>query len=56
MAANTQGIRAGRAFAELLADDSKLVRGLKRAGNKLEAFGKKVARLGLKIAADEPRS
>ena len=28
---STQGIRAGRAFVELFADDSKLVRGLRRA-------------------------
>ncbi len=44
-------IRAGRAFVELFADDSKLVRGLRRAGKKLEAFGKKVRDIGLKIAA-----
>jgi len=32
-------IRAGRAFVELFADDSKLVRGLKAAQAKLKAFG-----------------
>ena len=32
MAANVQGIRAGRAFVELLAADSKLVRRLKTGG------------------------
>lgn len=35
----TQGIRAGKAFVELFADDSKLVRGLKSAQRKLKAFG-----------------
>lgn len=37
--ASAQGIRAGRAFVELFADDSKLVRGLRRAEKKLKAFG-----------------
>ena len=37
--ASTQGIRAGRAFVELFADDSKLVRGLRRAEKRLKAFG-----------------
>ncbi|NLX53534.1 MAG: hypothetical protein GXY58_00290 [Planctomycetaceae bacterium] len=43
-------IRAGRAFVELFADDSKLVRGLKRASAKLKAFGESVRNMGLKIA------
>ncbi len=43
-------IRAGRAFVELFADDSKLVRGLKRASSKLKAFGESVRNMGLKIA------
>ena len=51
MASSTGSIRAGRAFVELFADDSKLVRGLKRAEKKLEAFGRKVRDIGLKIAA-----
>ena len=33
--ATAQGIRAGRAFVELFADDSKLVRGLKSDQKKL---------------------
>jgi len=49
--ASTQGIRAGRAFVELFADDSKLVRGLRRAEKKLRAFGDSVRTLGLKMAA-----
>lgn len=43
-------IRAGRAFVELFADDSKLVRGLKRAQAKLKAFGESVRNMGLKLA------
>jgi len=43
-------IRAGRAFVELFADDSRLVRGLKRAEAKLRAFGEGVRNLGLKLA------
>jgi hypothetical protein len=49
--ASTQGIRAGRAFVELFADDSKLVRGLKAAEKKLKAFGNGIRNLGLKMAA-----
>ena len=48
--ASTQGIRAGRAFVELFADDSKLVRGLRRAQKKLKAFGQSIRAMGLKIA------
>jgi len=48
--ASTQGIRAGRAFVELFADDSKLVRGLRRVEKKLKAFGDGVRNLGLKMA------
>ena len=47
--ASTQGIRAGRAFVELFADDSKLVRGLRAAEKKLKAFGEGVRSLGLKV-------
>jgi len=42
-------IRAGRAFVELFADDSKLVRGLRRAQKKLKAFGDSVRGFGLKM-------
>ncbi|MBN2581478.1 MAG: phage tail tape measure protein [Planctomycetes bacterium] len=48
--ANSTAIRAGRAFVELFADDSKLVRGLRRAEKKLKAFGDSVRNLGLKMA------
>jgi len=48
--ANTSAIRAGRAFVELFADDKKLVRGLRRAGKKLKAFGQSIRNLGLKVA------
>jgi hypothetical protein len=49
--ASAQGIRAGRAFVELFADDSKLVRALRRAEKKLKAFGAQVRAIGLKVAA-----
>ncbi len=47
---STGAIRAGRAFVELFADDSRLVRGLKRAEAKLRAFGEGIRSLGLKLA------
>jgi len=47
---STQGIRAGRAFVELFADDSKLVRGLRAAERKLKAFGANIRNMGLKMA------
>jgi len=46
----SSNIRAGRAFVELFADDSKLVRGLRRAPAKLQAFGAGVRDIGLKMA------
>lgn len=49
--ANARGIRAGQAFVELFADDSKLVRGLKNAQKKLKAFGMGIAGMGTKVAA-----
>jgi hypothetical protein len=49
--ANTTSIRAGRAFVELFADDSKLVRGLRSAERKLRAFGNNIRTLGLKMMA-----
>ena len=54
MPANTSAIRAGKAFVELSADDSALVRGLRRAQAKLKAFGEAVSSAGeglLKIGA-----
>ena len=48
--APTQGIRAGRAFVELFADDSKLAAGLRRASAKLKAFGTAVKDIGKKLA------
>ena len=47
--ASTQGIRAGRAFVELFADDSKLVAGLRRASARLKAFGAALSGIGLKM-------
>jgi len=47
---SSNAIRAGRAFVELFADDSKLVRGLRAAEGKLKAFGANVRNMGLKMA------
>lgn len=47
--ANTTAIRAGRAFVELFADDTKLVRGLRAAERKLRVFGDGIRTLGLKM-------
>ncbi len=49
--AGSSSIRAGRAFVELFADDSKLVRGLRSAERKLRAFGSGIRTLGLKMMA-----
>ncbi len=47
--ASSQGIRAGKAFVELFADDTKLVRGLKAAEQRLKAFGAGIRSLGTKV-------
>lgn len=44
-------IKAGGAYVELFANDSKLSAGLKAAGEKLKAFGSQVAVIGAGIAA-----
>jgi len=49
--APTKGVRAGKAYVELFAEDRKLARGLKRASRRLKAFGAGVRRLGLQAAA-----
>jgi len=49
MAARTGAIRAGRAFVELFADDSALVRGLRAARYKLRRFGRSVSQLGRRM-------
>ena len=49
--ANSQAIRAGRAFVELFTDDKRLVRGLKAASKKLKAWGASITSLGTKIFA-----
>ena len=49
MAAGTQGIRAGKAYVELFADNSKLVRGLRLAEKKVKAFGERIGQLGQKL-------
>ena len=47
--ANESAIRAGKAYIELFADDSKLVRGMQAAEAKLKAFGNNVASIGKKM-------
>lgn len=49
--ATGQGIRAGRAFVELFADESQLVRGLKAAQKRLQTFGASVRAIGTRIFA-----
>ena len=49
MAGGGTAIRAGKAYVELYADDSKLVRGLKQAANKIHAFGTKISAVGQKF-------
>ncbi|NIA06902.1 MAG: phage tail tape measure protein [Actinobacteria bacterium] len=47
---SAKGIRAGRAFVELFADDTKLVRGLRRAERKIKAFGAGIKKIGARMA------
>ncbi|MHB1035935.1 MAG: phage tail tape measure protein [Pirellulales bacterium] len=49
--ANAQGIRAGAAFVELFADDSRLVKGLQAASRRLKDWGQSVTALGKKMLA-----
>ena len=49
--ATSNAIRAGRAFVELFADDTKLVHGLRSAQRRLQAFGAGVRALGTKLFA-----
>jgi hypothetical protein len=49
MASSAGAIRAGRAFVELFADDSKLVRGLRAASAKLKAWGRSVTAIGMQM-------
>lgn len=49
--ASAGGIRAGRAYVELTADDSKLAAGLRSAQRKLQAFGSSVRSIGTQVAA-----
>lgn len=47
--AGQQGIRAGKAFVELYANDRKLVRGLRSAQRKLKRFGASITAIGAKL-------
>jgi hypothetical protein len=49
MASNAQGIRAGKAYVEVGANDSLLQRGLKAAEARVKAFGTAVTTLGQKF-------
>ncbi len=46
---SSRGIRAGAAYVELYANDSRLARGLKRASRRLKAFGTGVADIGKRL-------
>lgn len=47
--AGAQGIRAGKAFVELYANDSKLTRGLRAAQRKLKRFSATVNQIGMSM-------
>jgi len=49
MAVSSTAIRAGRAFVELFADDTRLVRGLRRAEAKVRAFGERLKNIGRRM-------
>lgn len=49
--ARQRAIRAGRAYVELNADDSKLKAGLRKAQMRLRAFGRTVNSIGLRLGA-----
>ena len=48
---NTQAIKAGRAFVEVFADDSKLKRTLRSVSGQLKNLGSSVSRIGTGMAA-----
>lgn len=49
--ANSGGIRAGKAFVEVYADNSKLITGLAKAGQQLKKFGQGISTLGSSMMA-----
>jgi len=51
VAVTAKGIRAGRAYVELFADGSGLVRGLRAAEHNLRQFGRNVRNLGAQMLA-----
>lgn len=50
MAPSSRAIRAGQAFFELFADDSRLIRGLRAAQKRLRNFGRSVTGIGTSLA------
>ncbi len=51
MAANKQGIEAGKGFVTLGVDQNPLVAGLDKAAQRVKAWGGGLARIGASIAA-----
>lgn len=51
MASTSGAIRAGRAFVEIFADDSKLARGLTAAGARLKKWGASITAVGAGLGA-----
>jgi len=49
--AGAQAIRAGAAYIELTTRDSNLIKGLRRASQRLQAFGAGIRAMGLRVAA-----
>ena len=49
MAGASGNVRAGRAFVELMLDQTRLERGLKAAQSKLKSFGASVMSMGTKM-------
>lgn len=49
--AKTGAIRAGQAYVEVFADNSKLIKGMRAAEKRIQDFGKSVRTMGLYIAA-----
>ena len=48
--ADAKGVRAGSAYVELLADDSALQKGLKKAEQSVKQFGVSVGKIGAGLA------
>lgn len=49
--AASKGIRAGKAYVEVFADNSKLVRGLRMSSKHIQQWGNEIRNIGLKLTA-----